>query len=97
MHHDLKFQVLLDSLSVFITTKVVTESNILTPIRIWIDGKYQRAMSMIGYVTVFSPSTCCLCVSFWTTIPLHQPSMFLPTYAMAYIIHAFLKTNEIRK
>ena len=97
MPHDLKFQILVDSLSAFILARVITESNVLTPLRIRIDGLYQRFMAKLGYATVFSPSTCHLCVGFWTTVPFHQPSLFLPTYSLSYIIHAFLKKYEIRK
>lgn len=96
MLQDQKFQLLIDFLSVFILTVVLTKADILTMIRIKIDGSYQRVMRSIGHITTFSPSTCHLCVSLWVSL-LYQPEFLLPTYALSYILSAFLKYYEIHK
>jgi len=90
-------EVLTDCLSSFILAKIITKSNLLTPIRIRLDRSYQSVMSKFGYFTAFSPSTCYLCVSCWTTVYFHQPGMFLPTYALVYLINAFSESDEILK
>ena len=92
MPQDQKFQLLLDSLSVFILTVVLTKADILMLIRIKIDGIYQWVMRSVGHVTTFSPSTCHLCVSLWVSV-LYQPELLLPAYALSYILSAFLKVS----
>jgi len=92
-----KYLLLADCLSAFILAKVLTKSNLLVPIRIRLDRVYQSLMTKIGYFTAFSPSTCYLCVSAWTSAWFHQPGLFLPTYAAAYLVNAFSERNEILK
>lgn len=77
-----------DALTSFILARMLIKADFLKAPRRCIDAAYQRL-----FRSHYSPSSCHLCVSAWTSLAIEHQGIrqWLAVYAVAYLLDAFFK------